>query len=97
MRGRFLRRPAMQSERNKTGDPLQPTRYVLGKLTQNGPDGLAMPVSNERKCSLTARAPKAGCNIGTRWGRTDPKVRWEVETLPDDGGIYRMLLKGGHD
>ena len=22
-------------------------------------------------------------------------VRWEVEFLPDNGGIYRMLLKGG--
>jgi len=27
-------------------------------------------------------------------GRMD--LIWEVQILPDDGGIYRMLLEGGH-
>ncbi len=32
-----------------------------------------------------------------RWlrGGTELNVRWEVETLPDNGGIYQFLLKGG--
>ena len=27
----------------------------------------------------------------------EPSVRWEVESLPNNGGIYKMLLKGGKD
>ena len=32
-----------------------------------------------------------------RWlhGDRELSVRWEVETLPDNGGIYQFLLKGG--
>lgn len=32
-----------------------------------------------------------------RWlrGGSDLNIRWEIDTLPDNGGIYRMLLKGG--
>ncbi len=32
-----------------------------------------------------------------RWlrGGTELNVRWEIETLPDNGGIYQFLLKGG--
>jgi hypothetical protein len=28
-------------------------------------------------------------------GSIEPNVRWEVESLPNNGGIYRMLLQGG--
>lgn len=28
-------------------------------------------------------------------GSMEPNVRWEVESLPNNGGIYRMLLRGG--
>ena len=76
---------------------LQSTRYVPGESTSDKTQGLAISTPDERECSLTARTPKAGDDIGTRSGGTDPNVRWDVETLPDDGGIYRMLLKGGHD
>lgn len=24
-----------------------------------------------------------------------PNVRWEIQSLPDNGGVYRTLLKGG--
>jgi len=32
-----------------------------------------------------------------RWLRdtTQPSVRWEIDTLPNNGGIYQFLLKGG--
>ena len=32
-----------------------------------------------------------------RWlrGGIQPNVRWEIESLPDNGGIYHILLKGG--
>jgi len=32
-----------------------------------------------------------------RWlyGGAELKIHWEVETLPDNGGIYQFLLKGG--
>jgi hypothetical protein len=28
-------------------------------------------------------------------GSLEPNVRWEVESLPNNGGIYRILLKEG--
>jgi hypothetical protein len=28
-------------------------------------------------------------------GNLEPNVRWEIQSLPDNGGIYRTLLKGG--
>ena len=28
-------------------------------------------------------------------GSLEPNVRWEVESLPNNGGIYRILLEGG--
>jgi len=28
-------------------------------------------------------------------GTVEPKVKWQVEPLPDNGGIYRILLSGG--
>jgi len=28
-------------------------------------------------------------------GKVEPNIRWEIDTLPDNGGIYRMLLEGG--
>jgi len=28
-------------------------------------------------------------------GSLEPNVHWEVESLPNNGGIYRMLLQGG--
>jgi hypothetical protein len=30
-------------------------------------------------------------------GNVEPNVRWEVESLPNNGGIYKMLLKGDKD
>lgn len=32
-----------------------------------------------------------------RWLRdsSGPSIRWEIDTLPDNGGIYQFLLKGG--
>ena len=30
-------------------------------------------------------------------GSIEPTVRWEIESLPNNGGIYRMLMKGGQD
>ena len=30
-----------------------------------------------------------------QWGSLEPNVRWEVESLPNNGGIYRILLEGG--
>ena len=30
-------------------------------------------------------------------GSMEPKVHWEVESLPNNGGIYRILLEGGDD
>jgi len=32
-----------------------------------------------------------------RWlrGGAELNIRWEIETLPDNGGIYQFLLKGG--
>ena len=30
-------------------------------------------------------------------GSMELSVRWEVESLPNNGGIYKMLLKGGKD
>jgi len=26
-----------------------------------------------------------------------PEIRWEVESLPNNGGVYRILLQGGQD
>lgn len=28
-------------------------------------------------------------------GSIEPDLRWEVESLPNNGGIYRILLRGG--
>ena len=28
-------------------------------------------------------------------GNLEPNVRWEIESLPDNGGIYHILLEGG--
>ena len=28
-------------------------------------------------------------------GSMEPNLQWEVEALPDNGGIYRILLEGG--
>jgi hypothetical protein len=28
-------------------------------------------------------------------GNLEPNVRWEIQSLPDNGGIYRTLLEGG--
>lgn len=28
-------------------------------------------------------------------GSIEPNIRWEVESLPNNSGIYRMLLQGG--
>lgn len=28
-------------------------------------------------------------------GSIEPNLRWEVESLPNNGGIYKILLKGG--
>jgi hypothetical protein len=30
-------------------------------------------------------------------GGMQPKIDWQVEMLPNNGGIYRMLLEGGQD
>ncbi len=30
-------------------------------------------------------------------GSVEPNVQWEVEPLPNNGGIYRILLEGGQD
>jgi hypothetical protein len=30
-------------------------------------------------------------------GSMEPPVKWDIESLPDNGGIYRMLLQGEHD
>jgi hypothetical protein len=32
-----------------------------------------------------------------RGGSLEPNLRWEMESLPNNGGIYRMLLEGGQD
>lgn len=28
-------------------------------------------------------------------GSIEPNIRWEIQSLPDNGGIYRALLQGG--
>jgi len=28
-------------------------------------------------------------------GNLEPNVRWEIQSLPDNGGIYHILLEGG--
>lgn len=28
-------------------------------------------------------------------GSMEPNLRWEVESLPNNGGIYKILLRGG--
>ena len=28
-------------------------------------------------------------------GNLEPNVRWDIESMPDNGGIYRILLEGG--
>ena len=30
-------------------------------------------------------------------GSIEPNVRWEVESLPNNGGMYRIILKGGQN
>lgn len=30
-------------------------------------------------------------------GSMEPNLRWEVESLPNNGGIYRILLQGGQN
>jgi len=30
-------------------------------------------------------------------GSMEPNLRWEVESLPNNGGIYRILLKGSQN
>jgi len=30
-------------------------------------------------------------------GSMEPHIDWKVESLPNNGGIYRMLLQGGKD
>ena len=30
-------------------------------------------------------------------GSIEPSFKWEIESLPDNGGIYRIILKGGRN
>ncbi|MFC1999967.1 hypothetical protein ACFLXE_04320 [Chloroflexota bacterium] len=30
-------------------------------------------------------------------GTMEPNIQWKLESLPNNGGIYRMLLEGGQD
>jgi hypothetical protein len=89
------------------GDAIGLTK-AIGNLIKSGDLGFWLSPRLMRKVKAFAAAQQGEESQDVRdvsdtlflsWlqqgGSMEPKLRWEVESLPNNGGVYRILLKGG--